>query len=156
MSPSRFAITRRRAALALLVVGLAACAPVPPAPPKPVATPDTAAPLGKKSVHVTLDEYFSLDYEIETKLSNVDNKSCYAFISGTLNNHSPRTLGRRSVLDFIVMHKNERLFRDLSSPRSDIPPGGRVMFEMIVSPVHKNFCPSYDRIDISLRKAYPG
>lgn len=158
MIRNRIVAIRRRTILALISATLAACAGAPPKEPskpaKPVEPPESVAPIGKKNVHVTLDEHFSLDYELETKLSNVDQKSCYSFITGTLNNHSPRTLARRSVLDFIVTHKGDRLFRDITSPRADIPPGGRAMFTMISSPIHKASCPSYDRIDVSLRKVF--
>lgn len=142
-------------AAVLLALFLGACAAPPTTTPKPDAksVPD-AATLGKAGARVTLDTYFSVDYEIETKRSTVDNKSCYSFITGTLNNHSPRTLARSSVLDFIVVHNGTQLFRDLTSPRADVPPGGKAMFDMIVSPVHKDSCPKYDRIDISLRKTY--
>ena len=56
------------------------------------------------------------------------------------------------MLDFIVMSQGRQLFRDLSNPVSDIAPGGRAGFVMVVSPLHMDGCPPYDGINVSLRK----
>lgn len=136
----------------LAAAGLAGCGGAPSTTGNETAEP--AARAGKTHYRVALDPEFALDYDVEVKYSSVDGRSCYAFITGTLENNSNRVLSRRSVLDFIVVYKGEMLFRDLTNPRSDIPPGGRAMITMIDSPVHQKHCPVYERIDISLRKVF--
>lgn len=115
-------------------------------------TPTTAPTGSKQQFQQALTPEISLNYQIERKASNVNGKACYAFITGTVHNRSAETLSRQSVLDFIVIHNGKQLFRDLSNPVSDIPPGSHVAFSMVDSPVHKDGCPSYDRIDVNLRK----
>jgi hypothetical protein len=116
------------------------------------APPESAAQPAKQQFQTRLDADFSVDYQVERKASTVNRKSCFAFITGTLNNQSTQTLSRQSVLDVIVFNQGKQLFRDLTHPVSDVPPGTRVMFEMVESPVHRDGCPAYDRISISLRK----
>lgn len=122
-----------------------------PSPERPIEP--TPSPVTKEQFQTRLDGGFVVDYQVERKISALDRKSCFAFITGTLTNSSTQTLGRRSILDITVFSQGKPLFRDLTSPVRDVPPGTRVMFEMVVSPVHKGNCPSYDRIDISLRQA---
>jgi hypothetical protein len=93
-----------------------------------------------------------VDYQIKRKISSLNATSCYAFITGTLNNDSNQTLSRRTVIDFNFFSGGKQVFRDLTSPVSDVPPGLRVMFEMVVSPVHRDGCINYDRIEVLLRK----
>lgn len=136
----------------LAAMALGGCGtPLPPSQP----ADGTAAPsavAGRKRFHAPLDNQFAIDYELETKISTVDGKSCYTFITGSVTNHSDRTLSRQSTLDFIVVYKGRMLFRDITNPIADIPPGGSALFTMVDSPVHNKYCPVYDRIDVSLRK----
>lgn len=127
--------------LALL---LAACGTAPP----------TAKAPTKEYFEMDLGDGFTLDYAIERTASRANAKACYAFITGSLRNDSGRTLSRKSVLDFIVMNRGKMLFRDITNPLADIPPGGSAAFEMVDSPVHKDGCPDYERIDINLRKVF--
>ena len=120
--------------------------------PKEAAAPAPPSATSER-FQVRLDGGFVVDYQVERRISALDQKSCFAFITGTLANTSAQTLSRRSILDVTVFSQGKQLFRDLSNPVRDVPPGTRVMFEMVVSPVHKGNCPSYDRIDISLRQA---
>lgn len=133
---------------------LGGCGSAPPAPGTADTPAGTQAQAGKKRFHRVLEDQFDLDYEVETKFSALDGKSCYSFITGSLTNRSQRTLSRQSVLDFIVTHQGGRLFRDITNPRADIPPGGSAPFTMVESPVHRKSCPSYDRIDVSLRQVF--
>lgn len=139
-------------ALGALYLGGCTTAP-PPRPPEAVPAEPQARP-GKQNFHVVLEGQFDFDYQVETKLSSVDGKSCYGFITGSLTNRSDRPLSRQSVLDIIVRHKGEMLFRDLTNPRADIPPGGSAMINMVDSPVHRKSCPTYDQIEVNLRKVY--
>lgn len=139
---------RRSAAFAAALSAFGCAGPSPEKPVEP-ALPSVA----REQFQTHLDGGFVVDYQVERKISALDRKSCFAFITGTLTNTSTRTLGRRSILDVTVFSQGKPLFRDLTSPVRDVPPGTRVMFEMVVSPVHKGSCPSYDRIDISLRHA---
>lgn len=133
----------------LLALLLAACGGLPPGPGAP------AQPTFEKFQR-DLGGGVSVDYQIERKISGLNGKTCYAFITGVLNNQSTQTLGRRTVLDFNVFGNGRQIFRDLTSPVRDVGPGERVMFEMIDSPVHRDGCPNYDRIEIGLRRAETG
>lgn len=113
--------------------------------------PSSALPRFEKH-RIQLDKDFSVDYQVERKISSANKKTCYAFITGVLNNQSTKTLSQKSVLDWIVISQGKQLFRDLTSPVADIPPGGSAMFEMVTSPVHKDGCPAYEKITVSLRK----
>lgn len=140
------------ACLVLIAVTLGGCATKPaeaPAP-RPLAPPLTSTGLEKH--HVELGGGVSVDYQIERKISAINGVSCYAFVSGTLNNDSSQILGRRTVIDFNFFSRGKQSFRDLTSPVGDVRQGGRVTFEMVVSPVHKDGCVNYDRIDVLLRK----
>jgi hypothetical protein len=116
-------------------------------------TPATSSALPRyEKQRIQLDKDFSLDYQLERKISTANKKTCYAFITGVVNNQSSKTLSQKSVLDMIVFSQGKQLFRDLTSPMADIPPGGSAMFEMVTSPVHKDGCPPYEKITVSLRK----
>jgi hypothetical protein len=137
--------------LSVTIVGCSSRGPVPGASSAGELPPAKSMALQK--YHVELGGAVSVDYQIERKISSVNQKSCYAFITGTLNNGSPQTLQRReTVLDFNVITSGRQVFRDLTFPIKDVPPGGRVQLEMIDSPVHKDGCVEYEHIDISLRK----
>lgn len=144
----------RHAAVLILLAGLFGCA----GSPREGAAPATISPSAegvlpaKRSFRVEFEGGFILDYQLEMKISSVDGKSCYGFITGALTNNSRQTLSRASVLDFIVVHKGQLLYRDITNPVADIPPAGQAMFGMVDSPVHSKHCPVYDRIDVSLRK----
>lgn len=139
---------KERAGLALLVMTIAGCATRPVEAPPPVQAP---VPKLEKH-HVDLGDGVSVSYQIERKISNINGVSCYAFVSGTLNNDSSQILGRRTVIDFNFFSAGKQSFRDLTSPVADIAQGSRAMFEMVVSPVHRDGCVRYDRIDVLLRK----
>lgn len=130
----------------LLALLLAACGSAPSQAPQAPAQPRTEA------FHVDLGEGLAVDYQIERKTSTLNGRACYAFITGTLVNHSTQTLSRQSVLDFNVFGGGKQLFRDLTSPVRDVPPNARVQFGMVDSPVHKDGCPAYERIEVKLRK----
>ncbi len=138
---------RRSAAFATALSAFGCAGPSPERPIEPAPSSVT-----REQFQARLDGGFVVDYQVERRISALDRKSCFAFITGTLTNTSTQTLGRRSTLDISVFSQGKPLFRDLTSPVRDVPPGTRVMFEMVVSPVHKGNCPSYDRIDISLRQ----
>ncbi len=138
---------------ALLMLGtllLAACSS-PPIPKLPVETPP---PPSLEQFQIQFEGGFSLDYQIKRTISQSNQRSCFAFITGTLNNQSQQTLSQQSVLDFIVMNQAKQLFRDITNPVSHIAPGGRAAFVMVVSPVHRDGCPTYDKINVSLRKVF--
>jgi hypothetical protein len=138
------------ACLVLLVMMIGACTTRPLEVPRPVPVPSPSRALEKH--HVELGGGVSVNYQIERKISAINGVSCYAFVSGTLNNDSNQILGRRTVIDFNFFNGGKQSFRDLTSPVGDVPQGGRVMFEMVVSPVHKDGCVPYDRIEVLLRK----
>jgi len=134
--------------LAMLVITIAGCATRPVDAPRPAVVP---APMLEKH-QLELGGGVSVSYQIERKISAVNGVSCYAFVSGTLNNGSNQILGRRTDIDFNFFSGGKQSFRDLTSPVADIAPGSRAMFVMVVSPVHKEGCVNYDRIDVALRK----
>lgn len=140
------------ACLVLLAMTISACSTRPAAPPGSPAASRPAPSMALEKHHVDAGDRVSVDYQIERKISTVNGISCYAFITGTLNNDSNQALSRRTVLDFNVFSGGKQTFRDLTYPLSDVPPGSRALFEMVVSPVHKDGCIHYDRIDLSLRK----
>ena len=94
----------------------------------------------------------SIDYQIERKISAINGVSCFALITGTLNNHSDQVLSRQTVLDFNFFSGGKQSFRDLTHLVSNAAPGNRPMFEMVVSPIYRDGCVNYDRIDVALRK----
>lgn len=119
------------------------------APTVPIERPTQ---VGEKTYRHVLEGGFTVDYKVETRLSGIDGKSCYSFVSGTLANHSGATLSRRSGLQFLFYHRGELLFRDLTYPRTNVPPGSRVQFELFQSPLHLKQCPSYDHIEVMLQQ----
>jgi hypothetical protein len=134
---------------------LVGCASTPEAP-KPPAIGQTAPPAPQQLLvekfQVELDLGITLDYQVEKKLSKVNSKSCFAFITGKLNNLSQQTLSKKSVLDVAVLAQGKQLYRDNTSPVADIPTGSHAAFEMVVSPVFAEGCPRFDKINIALRK----
>lgn len=136
--------------LATLLPG---CASKPDAPRPPViAQPPIPASPSIEKFRVGLGEGITLDYQVEKKLSKVNNKSCYAFITGKVSNLSDKTLGKQSVLDIAVISRGKQLYRDNTSPLADIPTGANAAFEMVVSPLFAEGCPTFDNINITLRK----
>ncbi len=148
MTALLFSRTRHWGWLVLLVMTIAGCATRPVGAPRAVPAP---APKLEKH-HVDLGDGVSVDYQIERKISSINATSCFAFVSGTLNNDSPQTLSRRTVIDFNFFSDGKQSFRDLTSPVADVARGSRVLFEMVVSPVHRDGCVHYDRIEVQLRK----
>ena len=146
--------------LALLVLG--GCATSPPAAEKPapqrfvLPVAEKAAeppkPRVRENFQLALGDRVTLDYEVETSRSRIDGRSCWSFVTGTLNNQSDHTLSSRSGLQFLFYHDGEVLFRDLSFPRTNVPPGSRVQIELVQSPVHVKSCPTYDKIEVVLKK----
>ena len=136
-------------ALSLLV--LAGCATrSPEPPPRPTMAPPI--PLTLEKYQVILADGIVLDYQVEQKLSAVNKRACYAYITGILHNRSSLPLSRKSSLDVNVFSAGKQLFRDQTYPVADVPPGVGAAIEMVISPVHNEGCPKYDRIDIALRK----
>lgn len=136
------------ACLVLLAMTIGGCATKPAEPP---ISPSLSVPVMEKH-HVELGGGVGVDYQIQRKISSVNGISCYAFITGTLNNDSNQVVSRRTTLDFNFFSGGKQSFRDLTYPLKDVSPGSRTMFEMVVSPVHKDGCVNYERIDVSLRK----
>ena len=132
--------------VAAVVLTLAACGTAP----RPRPAEATARPI--EQFHQDFEDNISLDYRVEKKISGVNGKSCYSFITGTLKNQSMQTLSRKSVIDFIIVSQDKMLFRDITNPIGDIRPGGEAQLSLISSPVHKDGCPPYERIKVALRK----
>jgi len=133
---------------ALVLLTLAGCGGVSP----PKAPVETQLPQTPEKHRAQFEGGFTLDYQVERKISKLNGKSCYAFITGSLSNQSEQTLSRRSVVDFEVMNRGQQLFRDLTNPVADIPAGGSAMLTLVTSPIHKDGCPAYENISVSLRK----
>lgn len=138
--------------LVLLIMTLGGCAIKPSAPPAPPVLSTPAPILKLEKHHVELGAGVSVDYQIERKISSINGISCYAFITGTLNNDSNQVLSRQTVIDFNFFSGGKQSFRDLTHPVSNAYPGSRPMFEMVVSPVHREGCVNYDRIEVAVRK----
>lgn len=127
---------------------LAGCATAPPeTAPKPESG---QAAAGTRHFNDVFENRYVLDYELETHYSNLDKASCYSFLTGTLTNRSNLVLSRRTTVAFKVYHGNEMLFRDFTYLRANVPPGARVQFDMVQSPLHRDGCPRYDRIEAKL------
>lgn len=145
---------RRSPALSLAFIGSAAvlfmagCA----SKPEPVKTVEPPMKSTVEKFLVALEPGVLLDYQVEKKLSRVNSKACYAYITGTLTNRSAQGISRKSNIDVNVFSKGQQMFRDQSFPVADVPPGGAAAIEMVISPVHTDGCPEYDRISIALRK----
>ncbi|MFA5083255.1 MAG: hypothetical protein WC474_11960 [Hydrogenophilaceae bacterium] len=129
--------------LALLAALVAGCTSAPP---------DKRAVTGTKHYTEVVDGLYVVDFEVDTRYSSLDKSSCYAFLTGTLANNSDGKLSRRSAVEFFIYHGDALLFRDHSFLRADLAAGNRVQFDLLQSPLHKKQCPSYDRIEVALRK----
>jgi hypothetical protein len=125
------------------------CGTAPPSVQEPGGVPSIIP--GKLSSRQAFEGPLVVEYEGETRYA-ADGRSCYTFITGTVANQSRQKLSRQTEVHFKVYHANELLFSDLARLRADLPPGNTVQFQMIESPVHLKQCPSYDRIDVFLRK----
>ncbi len=151
MKHKRLSSFKRWTGSILLAMTIGGCTIKSVAPPvSPAVTPAPSMALEKH--HVELGGGVSVDYQIERKISAVNGVSCFAMITGTLNNNSDQALSRQTVLDFNFFSGGKQSFRDLTHPVSHAPPGSRPMFEMVVSPVHREGCLNYDRIDVAVRK----
>lgn len=147
MKHDRSLFLQASASLMLLIMVLGGCAVKPTAPPAPTPAPT----LALEKHHVALGGGISIDYQIERKISAINGVSCYAFMTGTLNNDSAQILSRQTVIDFNFFSGGKQAFRDLTRPVSHVAPGSRIPFEMVVSPVHRDGCVNYDRIDVAVR-----
>ena len=110
-------------------------------------------PLALEKFQTLLADGITLDYQVERKISQVNKRSCFVYITGKVNNSSGATLSRQSVLDIAVFSQGKQLYRDNTSPLADVRSGFNAPFEMVVSPVFADGCPRFDRINIALRKA---
>ena len=128
------------AALAALLLG--ACAAPPPKPEE--------APPARQVHRQVVAQHYEVEFEVEVRRSRIDATSCFAFITGTIRNGAGSTLSRRSGLQFVVYGRDGLLFRDLTHPRADVPPGSSVQFELVQSPLHHQQCPPYERIELAL------
>ncbi len=150
----RRAFNLRRALTAASAAGLlvlAGCASRPPEPPpRPTMAPPIQLTLEK--YQITLAEGIVLDYQVEQKLSAVNKRACFAYITGVIHNRSKESLSRKTSLDVNVFSGGKQVFRDQTYPVADLTPGISAAIEMVISPVHNEGCPKYDRIDIALRK----
>lgn len=122
--------------------------------PAPSSAPRATGAPGKQQVHLDFDGGLAVDYQLERKISTVNNKSCYAFITGSLTNGTARTLSERTIIDFTAIEGGKMLFRDITNPVGDIPPGATAGFNIVDAPVHRDGCPNYDQIDVALRPVY--
>lgn len=137
----------------VLVALLPGCASQPDAPrPPTIAAASAPVAASIEKFQLGLDEGITLDYQVEKKLSKLNHKSCFAFITGKVSNLSDKTLSKKSVLDIAVVSQGKQLYRDNTSPLTDIPSGSQAVFEMVVSPVFADGCPKFDKINIALRK----
>lgn len=128
--------------LALLAALMAGCG----------APPEKRAVAGAKHYTQVVEGQYVVDFEVDTRYSSLDKASCYAFLTGTLANNSNAKLSRQSAVEFFVYHGDTLLFRDHTYLRADLATGNRVQFNLLESPLHKKQCPSYDRIEVALRK----
>lgn len=108
--------------------------------------------LTLEKYQITLAENVVLDYQVEQKLSAVNKRACYAYITGIIYNRSNQALSKKTSLDVNVFSGGKQVFRDQTYPVADLNPGVGAAIEMVISPVHNEGCPKYDRIDIALRK----
>ena len=138
--------------LLLAALLLAGCGSAPVVPE--LAQSPASAPAGIESFQARLDGGFTLDYQLERKMSQLNRKSCYFFITGTLSNQSSRTLSRESVLDFIATNQGKQAYRDITNPVAHIAPGARVGFGLFTSPVFRDGCPTYEKFSVTLRKVF--
>lgn len=137
---------------ALLLAGCAGKPPAPPpADPKTYGMPPPVA-LTLERFQKTFEPGVVLDYQVEQKLSRVNGRACYAYITGVLYNRSSDGISKKTGLDVTVFSQGVQLFRDQSYPVADLTPGMGAAIEMVISPVHPDGCPKYDRIHIVLRK----
>jgi hypothetical protein len=132
---------------------LAGCASKPDTPrPPAIAQPSAPPAASVEKFQLSLEDGITLNYQVEKKLSKLNNRSCFAFITGKVSNLSDKTLRKHSVLDIAVISQGKQLYRDNTSPLADIPTGSNAVFEMVVSPVFADGCPAFDKINIALRK----
>jgi hypothetical protein len=142
----------------LVLAGCASQSPPPgvaqpqPAPEKQVRTTPPPPAVVSTRHQTVFDDGLVLVYEVETKRSSIDGKSCYSFITGTLENGSDETLGRQTAVQFKVFQRDRLLFEDYANLRTHLAPGNRVQFDIVQSPLYLKHCPHYDKIDVAMRK----
>jgi len=91
--------------------------PAPKPPPEPPKFSNAPLPLRSAKQHqVTLGDGIVLDYQIEQKLSRVNAKACFAYITGVVYNRSKEGISKKSGLDVIVISQGKQLFRDQTYP----------------------------------------
>ena len=140
----------------VLLTACAALAPEPKPATAPAANPTKSIELAHPTERFQADlgGGFTLDYQVERRISKVNGKSCFAFITGRISNTSGLVLGRQSVLDVAVYAQDALLYRDLSRPMADIPDGAHADIEMLVSPLFADGCPRFNKIRADLRKVF--
>lgn len=125
----------------------------PPPPQADLGPEPSTVPLRTvEKFQAVLDGGLVLDYQVEQKMSRVNSKACFAYITGVLYNRSKEAISKKTALDVSVFGKNGRLFRDQSYPVADLQPGSGAAIEMVISPVHSDGCPKYEKITIIARK----
>lgn len=140
----------------VLLTACTALAPAPTRPPASAANPAKSIELAPPTerFHADLGGGFTLDYQVERRISKVNGKSCFAFITGRISNASGLALGQQSVLDVAVYAQDALLYRDLSRPMADIQDGAHADIELLVSPLFANGCPRINKIRAELRKVF--
>lgn len=129
---------------------LAGCSSKPVEPPKATMAPPVQLTLEKYQLQ--FENGLVLDYQVEQKLSRVNSRACFAYITGVLYNRSNEAVSKKSNLDVTVFSQGKQLFRDQTYPVADLTPGMGAAIEMVISPVHNDGCPKYDRVNIVLRR----
>ncbi|MCX8517494.1 MAG: hypothetical protein ORN29_05430 [Rhodoferax sp.] len=137
---------------AALVLLCACTAPAPSPASNPTKSIELAHPTER--FQADLGGGFTLDYQVERRISQVNGKSCFAFITGRIRNMSGMVLGRQSVLDVAVYAEDALLYRDLSRPMADIQDGAHADIELLVSPLFADGCPRFNKIRAELRKVF--
>lgn len=139
-----FQVIQKAAVVAAAV--LAGCASAPPDVPQPPV-------LAVEKFQTLLATGITLDYQVERKISQVNKRACFVYITGKVSNTSGKTLSKQSVLDMAVFSQGKQLYRDNTSPLADVQSGFNAPFEMVISPVFTDGCPRFDKITVALRKA---
>ena len=143
--------------LPLIAALLSACTNAPPkkAPAKPeppTVSPAQSAPRIVERFQLNLEGDMVLDYQVENRPSRVNSRACFAYITGVLYNRGKEPVSKKTGLDVTVYSQQKQVFRDQTYPVADLAPGTGAAIEMVVSPVHPDGCPKYDKVNIVLRK----
>jgi hypothetical protein len=142
--------------LSLLATLLGGCTGTPPSTPaNSIAQPtmeNKRSPPTTKHYSKVISGLYVVDFDVDTRYSKIVKDSCYSFLSGTVTNNSSYDLSRQWAVEFDVYHGDRLLFHDYTFLRTDLNAGSRVQFDLLESPSYKKPCPSFDRIDVTLRK----